>query len=181
MKQTEILTHATHINGWEHELHGSKFPFVSRIEIIRSKLSHFFCSCIRGQYLVANLHHSTTLSVPCLNANTGNGALIHRRLRLLVIDSLVILLIYDSVHISCLLKAAGCAGQCAHLSGQQQSPNNCGTVESRHDRCQSQVTINRIDIQELPTAIVMVQLPLLAVAGPQRTNIRNSLVAEFLR
>ena len=30
------------------ELHESKFPFVSRIEFIRSKLS-FFCSHIRGQ------------------------------------------------------------------------------------------------------------------------------------
>ena len=45
MKQTEILTHATHENGWFpavlHELHESKFPFVSRIEFIRSKLSNF--------------------------------------------------------------------------------------------------------------------------------------------
>ena len=37
MKQTEFLTHATHVNG----LHESKFPFVSRIEFIRSKLSNF--------------------------------------------------------------------------------------------------------------------------------------------
>ena len=46
MKQTEILTRVTHVNGWEpavyiHELHESKFPFVSRIEFIRSKLSNF--------------------------------------------------------------------------------------------------------------------------------------------
>ena len=45
MKQTEILTHATHVNGWFpavlHELHESKFPFVSLIEFIRSKLSNF--------------------------------------------------------------------------------------------------------------------------------------------
>ena len=58
VKQTEILTHATHVNGWFpavypcnsckwlvpsrlHELHESKFPFVSRIEFIRSKLSNF--------------------------------------------------------------------------------------------------------------------------------------------
>ena len=32
-----------------HEMHESKFPFVSRMEFIRSKLSNFFCSCIRGQ------------------------------------------------------------------------------------------------------------------------------------
>ena len=32
-----------------HELHESKFPFVSRIEFIRWKLSNFFGSCIRGQ------------------------------------------------------------------------------------------------------------------------------------
>ena len=42
-----MLTHATHVNGWFtviyilHELHESKFPFVSRIEFIRSKLSNF--------------------------------------------------------------------------------------------------------------------------------------------
>ena len=84
MKQTKILTHATHVNGWGpavymscmsqnfrlfhvsnlsvrnfrifllmytgskrlgtsrlHELHESKFSFVSRIEFIRSKLSNF--------------------------------------------------------------------------------------------------------------------------------------------
>ena len=43
MKQTEILTHATHVNGWDQpfELYESKFPFVSRIEFISSKLSHF--------------------------------------------------------------------------------------------------------------------------------------------
>ena len=45
MKQTEILTHVTHVNGWfpavYHELHESKFPYVSRIEFIRSKLSNF--------------------------------------------------------------------------------------------------------------------------------------------
>ena len=38
MKQTEILIHATHVNDWVHE---SKFPFVSRIGFIRSKLSDF--------------------------------------------------------------------------------------------------------------------------------------------
>ena len=40
----EILSRATHVNGWTsrlHELHDSKFPFVTRIEFIRSKLSHF--------------------------------------------------------------------------------------------------------------------------------------------
>ena len=37
MKQTEILTRVTHVN----ELHESKFPFVSRIKFIRSKLSNF--------------------------------------------------------------------------------------------------------------------------------------------
>ena len=47
VKQTEILAHATHVDGWEvgtnrlHELHESKFPFVSGIEFIRSKLSNF--------------------------------------------------------------------------------------------------------------------------------------------
>ena len=45
MKQTEISTHATHVNGLVssrlHEFHESKFPFVSRIEFIRSKLSNF--------------------------------------------------------------------------------------------------------------------------------------------
>ena len=35
-----------------HELHESKFPFVSRIEFIRSKLLEFFCSCIRGHSIV---------------------------------------------------------------------------------------------------------------------------------
>ena len=64
----EILTHATHVNGWEpavymscmsqnfhlftclHELHESKFPFVTRIEFIRSKLSIFSArvSGVRG-------------------------------------------------------------------------------------------------------------------------------------
>ena len=34
-----------------HEFHESKFPFVSRIEFIRSKLPIFFCSCIRGRWL----------------------------------------------------------------------------------------------------------------------------------
>ena len=41
-----------YVNGWfpavYTRLHESKFPFVSRIEFIRSKLSNFFCSCIRG-------------------------------------------------------------------------------------------------------------------------------------
>ena len=48
MKQTEILTHATHVNTGKrlgtnrlHELHESKFPFVTRLELIRSKLSIF--------------------------------------------------------------------------------------------------------------------------------------------
>ena len=41
VKQTEILTHVTHVNGWFTQLHESKLPFVSRIENIRSKLSIF--------------------------------------------------------------------------------------------------------------------------------------------
>ena len=54
MKQTEILTHATYVNGLFpavpskrlvpsrlHKFYESKFPFVSRIEFIRSKLSNF--------------------------------------------------------------------------------------------------------------------------------------------
>ena len=32
-----------------HELHESKFPFVSCIEFIRSTLPIFFCSCIRSR------------------------------------------------------------------------------------------------------------------------------------
>ena len=42
-KQTEILTHATHVSGCSrlHELHESKSPFVSHIQFIRSKLSNF--------------------------------------------------------------------------------------------------------------------------------------------
>ena len=41
-KQTEVLAHATCVNGWfPHELHESKLPFVYRIEFIRSKLSNF--------------------------------------------------------------------------------------------------------------------------------------------
>ena len=32
-----------------HELHESKFPFISPIEFIRSKHSIFFCPCIRAQ------------------------------------------------------------------------------------------------------------------------------------
>ena len=45
MKQTEILTRANSCERLgttrSHELHESKFPFVSRIEFIRSKLSNF--------------------------------------------------------------------------------------------------------------------------------------------
>ena len=41
MKQTEIVTHVTHVNGWE-EIHEPKFQFVSRIEVIRSNFSIFF-------------------------------------------------------------------------------------------------------------------------------------------
>ena len=45
MKQTEILTHCNSCKRLGtsrlHELHESKFPFVSRIEFIRSKLSNF--------------------------------------------------------------------------------------------------------------------------------------------
>ena len=45
MRETsEVLTHVTHVNGWDsrlHELHESKPPFVSRIEFIRSKLKNF--------------------------------------------------------------------------------------------------------------------------------------------
>ena len=33
-----------------HVLLESKFPFVTRIEFIYSKLSIFFCSCIRGHW-----------------------------------------------------------------------------------------------------------------------------------
>ena len=43
-----------------HELHESKFPFVSRIEFICSKLSIFFCSCIRA-HCHAQLQHSEKL------------------------------------------------------------------------------------------------------------------------
>ena len=39
MKQTEILAHAG--TSCSHELHESKFPFVSRIDFIRSKLRFF--------------------------------------------------------------------------------------------------------------------------------------------
>ena len=46
MKQTEILNRATHVKRWfpscSHELHQSKFPFVTRIEFIRSKPTIFF-------------------------------------------------------------------------------------------------------------------------------------------
>ena len=47
MKQTEIWTRVIHVNSWEqqlnrlHELHESKFPFVSGIKFICSKLSNF--------------------------------------------------------------------------------------------------------------------------------------------
>ena len=41
----EILTHATHVNGWEPAVYMScmsqNFHFVSRTEFIRSKLSNF--------------------------------------------------------------------------------------------------------------------------------------------
>ena len=59
MKQTEIFTHATHVNGWEpavYELHEYKFPFVSRIEFIRSKLSNFSAHVsgvtVAGRYMI---------------------------------------------------------------------------------------------------------------------------------
>ena len=52
MKQTEGLTYVTRLNGWEpavsHELHDSKFRFVSRIEFIRSNLWIFFSAHVRG-------------------------------------------------------------------------------------------------------------------------------------
>ena len=45
MKQTEILTHATHVNGWFpsrlHELHESKFSVCFTYRIYTSKLSNF--------------------------------------------------------------------------------------------------------------------------------------------
>ena len=54
-KQTEVLTHATHVGTSRlHKLHESKLPCVSRIAFIRSKLSNVsayvsgvtdFCSC----------------------------------------------------------------------------------------------------------------------------------------
>ena len=46
MKQTEILTHATHVNGWEPAVNMSYIRScircnMSSIEFIRSKLSNF--------------------------------------------------------------------------------------------------------------------------------------------
>ena len=40
MKQTAVVTHATHVNGCDTDkLHKSKLTFVSRIDFIRSKVS----------------------------------------------------------------------------------------------------------------------------------------------
>ena len=55
MKQTEILTHVAHVNGWETAVYMSYMSqnfrlFHAGIEFIPSKLSIFFCSCIRGRW-----------------------------------------------------------------------------------------------------------------------------------
>ena len=52
MKQTEVLTHATHVNGWFPAVYMScmsqKFRFIS-YRIYPFKSFGFFCSCIRCQ------------------------------------------------------------------------------------------------------------------------------------
>ena len=91
MKQTEILTHATQVNGWEPtvymRLHVSKFPFVSRIDFIRSNLSNFVPFMYRGSLsgwlsgrLAAEraLHHAAHGKPPplrwCMGIGDGAGA-----------------------------------------------------------------------------------------------------------
>ena len=61
VKQMEVLTRVSHVNGWFpavylKDIHVSKLQFVSRIEFIRSKLSHF------------SAHVSgVALALPCLS------------------------------------------------------------------------------------------------------------------
>ena len=67
MKQTDILTKVTQVNGWVsrlHKLHESKLPFVSRIEFIRSKLPKF-STHISGVYNKISTLFPANCRPPC--------------------------------------------------------------------------------------------------------------------